>query len=386
MTVTRAGAAVAGCAVLLCAAAIAADYPELLVFAAGCAAALALAAVWVAGSRVRLATSRAFTPPQPSDGQTVTVTLAVTNLSARPSPPVLAVDEIGGVRYEAPVPALGGYEQRTVAYEFTAGRRGALRVGRTSVGHRDPFGLLSAARPTGQEGVLRVHPRRHGGVLPLTAVGVDGDGRSATAVPYDDIAFHSLRDYQPGDPLRLIHWRSTAKRGVATVRQPAAPDEPEQMLLLDTDAAVCSAERFEDAVRITASLAAAVRAAGLGLDLRTTGDDPPVRLVRTMRPGADHGPALDLLCDVEQAPRGPGLAAVLAGLPTPPEGAVLGVVTGRLSDAAAAAFAGVRRRFRAVYLVQVGAAGPPGGVNGVVHTSVETSEDFVTAWNLLVRP
>lgn len=385
---TRAGAAVAAGGALLAAAGVALRYPELTLLAAGCAAALAGAAIWVAAGRTHVTTSRRVTPPRPTEGQPVTVAVEVVNRGSRPSRPVTAVDLVDGVPYDVPVPALAAGGRHTARYDYLPARRGRVVLAPTAVGRRDPFGLLSASRPTGRVDVVRVHPRRHPGALPPAVAGAEDGTRAAAGHPaYDDTAFHSLRDYRPGDPLRRIDWRTTAKRGIPTVRQQEAPREAGHVLLLDTDARVCSAGHFEDAVRITASLAAAISDAGLALDLRTTGADPPVRLARA---GADLLPVLDLLCDVAQqraAAASPvPLVAALLALPSYPGGTALTVVTGRLSGTAAAAVTAARRRVTAVYAVQVGATPGPGALNGVRHVAVAASEEFVPAWNRLVRP
>lgn len=390
MRATRAGAAAGTGAVALGAAGLAADYPELTLLAAGCAAALAVAAGWLARARTPLTATRRITPPRPAEGSPVTVTVEVTNPGSRPSPPVTAVERIDGTAFTLAVPPLAGHARHTAAYEYVPARRGRLPVSGTSIVHGDPFGLLTAVLPAGPPGEIRVHPRRHPGALPPAAAGEGAEGRAAAAhPPFDEIAFHSLREYRPGDPLRLVHWRATARRGTPIVRQQAAPDEADHLLLLDTDARVCSAVLFEDAVRVTASLAAAIRAAGLGLDLRTTGGDRPLRLPRSGAPGADLSAALDLLTDVAQDHRGhAALPAALAQLP-PADGTMsLTVITGRLPATAATALSALSARrghYATVHVVQLVPAPPPAALDGIRHIAVASSEEFVTAWNGLVR-
>src|SRR5690606_19226700 len=47
----------------------------------------------------------------------------------------------------------------------------------------------------------------------------DLEGLPATDLSRDDVSFHALNEYQPGDDLRHVHWRSTARTGVMMVRQ-----------------------------------------------------------------------------------------------------------------------------------------------------------------------
>ena len=49
-----------------------------------------------------------------------------------------------------------------------------------------------------------------------------------------DLAFHALREYQPGDDRRYIHWRS-AKAGRLLVRQFLDTRRSHVTVLIDTD-------------------------------------------------------------------------------------------------------------------------------------------------------
>ena len=66
---------------------------------------------------------------------------------------------------------------------------------------------------------LFVHPR----TVSLESLGAgllrDLEGETTQEMSMSDLAFHALREYQPGDDRRYIHWRSSAKAGRLLVRQ-----------------------------------------------------------------------------------------------------------------------------------------------------------------------
>ena len=230
--------------------------------------------------------------------------------------------------------------------------------------------------------VLRVHPRVHA-VEPLpTGYSRDMDGPTSSTAPRGGVAFHSLREYQPGDDTRLIHAKSSARAGTLMVRHNVVPNEPRMMVVLDTSAAPYRDGAFEDAVRIAASLAVSAVDHGFPLDLRTTSG------ARSCRPTGpcDRSELLDLLAGVELlgrrpragraagdgAPRRRGVARRRHRPPGPERGA-------RSSPAC-----GPGSRW-----CRWSSVGPPAGrpepTRGALVLDVATSEEFAAAWDRLVR-
>jgi uncharacterized protein (DUF58 family) len=104
--------------------------------------------------------------------------------------------------------------------------------------------------------------RRHqpGGVSLASSVG-------------DAEEFVSLRDYRPGDPLRLIHWRSWAKAGKPIVKEYQEEYFVRHALILDTFWPVAGEDRFEEAVSLAASFVSTVDTRESLLDLLFVGTD-----------------------------------------------------------------------------------------------------------------
>ena len=71
-----------------------------------------------------------------------------------------------------------------------------------------------------------------------------------------DLAFHALREYQPGDDRRYIHWRSSAKHGRLLVRQFLDTRRSHLAVVVDTSPEVYTGE--DDAVELAISCAASL--------------------------------------------------------------------------------------------------------------------------------
>lgn len=99
-------------------------------------------------------------------------------------------------------------------------RRGRFALGPTSVVSADPFGLFHASRQFPAEESLMVLPTIYELTAFPAASGILPGGR-AIRRKSSDVTPHaaSVREYAPGDPLKSIHWPTTARRGKIMVKE-----------------------------------------------------------------------------------------------------------------------------------------------------------------------
>ncbi|MFN8075911.1 MAG: DUF58 domain-containing protein [Kineosporiaceae bacterium] len=387
---TRSGVALLVLAPVLLLAGWIVDYPELVVLGLACLLAVLVAAIWMV-LQPNLVGVRDIDPSRVAQGEGARAVLTVRNRSRRRSPPILASESVGDRQVIVPLPTLAAGAEHTTAYHLPTSRRGVFDVGPLTIGHSDPLRLMTIGRRHSTLSTLYVHPRLHT-VLPLpTGRNEDMDGPTSNSSPRGGIAFHSLREYELGDDLRLVHWKSYAKTGTLMVRNNVVPNEPKMWVVLDTRAdsytetdAAARRDRddaessFEDAVRAAGSLALAAYTHDFPLEVITTGGFRAA----ASRSAGDFGEVLDLLAAVQVGEDDPGLRA-LTSLPVTEDGIALGVVTGQPDADQTGAVALVRPRFQMVSVVQVGErfGRPAPHIGGAFCINVATSEEFAMAWN-----
>ena len=113
--------------------------------------------------------------------------------------------------------ARGAGVQRQVP--IPTGRRGVVPVGPVRTVRADPVGLVRRELIWADVAELFVHPRTIG--IPSLSTGLirDLEGKPTRDLSNNDVSFHALREYLPGDERRYIHWKSTARTGKYMVRQ-----------------------------------------------------------------------------------------------------------------------------------------------------------------------
>jgi uncharacterized protein (DUF58 family) len=155
-------------------------------------------------------------------------------------------------------------EEARAAYRFPTDRRGRFEVGPLRATLTDPFGLVTVTRRILAAEEVIVYPRVHD-ITPPAEVGgldLDRDHPSVRARVEPSGDFMTLRDYAPGDDLRHVHWRSTARRGHLMMRQNETRRRAPVLLVLDVRPAAHDRASFERAVEAVASIATALDRAG----------------------------------------------------------------------------------------------------------------------------
>jgi uncharacterized protein (DUF58 family) len=154
------------------------------------------------------------------------------------------------------LPFLSPFALRTETVPLPPMPRGVHTVGPVAYEKTDPVGLVSRRFTSGTALELFVAPRVT--ELSLFAGGLtnDLDGATSQQLSMSDLAFHALREYVPGDDLRHVHWRSSAKAGELLVRQYHETRRGHVTILVDDHRDSYRRLRdFELAVSVAASIA-----------------------------------------------------------------------------------------------------------------------------------
>lgn len=129
---------------------------------------------------------------------------------------------------------VGGRQTRSYRARTWITRRGRFTLGPTTLTTGDPFGLFRATRTFPAQGSLVAFPSMfHIESFPYLPGLLQG-GRVISRKALDITAHaSSVREYAPGDPLRRIHWPSTARRGELMVKEFDRDPQTEIWLFLD---------------------------------------------------------------------------------------------------------------------------------------------------------
>ena len=193
----------------------------------------------------------------------------------------------------------------------------------------DPFGLESVSVPRPAPGALLVYPRLVRLERLFSESGAHAhDGRRLLLRRHSGFELHGVREYEQGESLRRVHWRSTARRGQLMVKELEDAPRDEIAVLLDADASAVVGESFDMQVRAAGSILESYVRRGRRAVLVVNSERRDVQQVHS--PAADWRRALELLAAAEPTGRG-SLGRLLAEHDGPAARALeLAVVTARL--------------------------------------------------------
>jgi len=296
-------------AVAVLAAAWAVGATALAILGVGLALAAVLAKTWTWAVTRSLAVER-LPPSAPSvEGEPLTLEVLVRGrpwLASR----IELRDRIGPLGEQRI--ALGRNDGAAVVVERAPRGRYALGPGTLLVD--DPLGLSRLELPVPAVGAVLVRPRVPQLGLLFSDAGSRGDGGRRQPVRRPSgLEPHGVREYVEGEPLRAVHWATSARRGQLMVRELEDAPRDSVAVLLDVERSSIAGppgdSSLDDAVRAAAGLVRAHAARSRGAMLVIGTPAPDVHRVRTL--GAEWERALDALAGVEGA-EGTPLASLVA--------------------------------------------------------------------------
>ncbi len=217
------------------------------------------------------------------EGQQRRVRLTVTNRGLRRRYFFTVGDElpegleaVGEGAGRALIPSLGAEEEFSIDYTLRANRRGVYRIGPARLEHADLIGMFNFRRQLGEADELVVHPTptRMPNVW-LSVASLRAPQRPRRRFRGEGIELYGTRPFVPGDDLRRVDWKSTARRGQLIVREYERAEATDATVIMDLQGAVHYGEgddaTIERAVKLAASITAQMLERGSSVGLIAMG-------------------------------------------------------------------------------------------------------------------
>ncbi|MCB0217213.1 MAG: DUF58 domain-containing protein [Chloroflexi bacterium] len=207
--------------------------------------------------------------------------------------------------------SLGAYQHMTWRYTLTCPRRGHFRFGPVELASGDLFGLFETRRELDLGDRLVVYPRlRELAELGFPAGEPYGGRRADRVLNQDPLRPIGVRDYAPGDRMRDVHWKASARLPGAALQvkvlEPVSRPAVLVLLNINTRAHVAlgvDPEVQEHLISVAASIAVAASRQGHPMGLVANGILPGTG--RAIRMPIGQGPTIVPRCLEALAAVGP---------------------------------------------------------------------------------
>jgi uncharacterized protein (DUF58 family) len=261
----------------------------------------------------------------------------------------------------------GVFGRLTRRFTVDCNRRGYFLYGPATLSTGDGFGMFSRKGTLPGQQRLIVYPKLYPAeALRLPAKNPFGARAADAHLVEDPLRYAGIRDWQPEDGLKRVHWKATARRQELLSRVYEPTEEPQVVIFLN----VATLERhwlghipelMERAISVAGSLASVMSEdrvpVGLIANGVLPGSDQPLRLLPGRSPG-QLVRILELLAAVTPFASAPIENLLLRESPRLPWGATLLVVTAIAHDDLLAALLDLRRAGRKIALFTLAEAPP----------------------------
>jgi uncharacterized protein (DUF58 family) len=193
--------------------------------------------LWAALSLEEVTIDRSVDTERAFQGDDIEVTFTIENRKRLPIPWIeikefvprgllvegaKAIEQVylGGATLDVST-SLGAYERVRIRRKLTALSRGVYKLGKTDIRSGDLFGLYpSDASLERTQWSIYVYPQiKDLREFRLPSLRPIGDSLSRDRMWQDPSRPSGVREYRPGDPIKHIDWKSTARRGDLFVRE-----------------------------------------------------------------------------------------------------------------------------------------------------------------------
>jgi uncharacterized protein (DUF58 family) len=187
------------------------------------------------------------------------------------------------------VTAVGGNSENQWHTHGLCTQRGLFTLGPTGLKTSDPFGIYSVNIFDPASRSLMVMPP----VVPLPPIevahgGIHGEGKPLPNAPERSISSGSVREFVPGDSMRWIHWRTSARKSKPFVRIFDGTPAGDWHIILDMNQEAQVGEGWDSTVEHSVILAASLADRGLRLQ-RSVGLIANSRDLVWLHPGEGEG-------------------------------------------------------------------------------------------------
>ncbi len=271
--------------------------------------------------------------------------------------------------------SLAWYERIRWEYKIKGKSRGFYRIGPARMESGDLFGFFESHKPVDRNDYILVYPR----VVSLPELGIPavrplGETRGGIRIFQDESRPSGLREYQVGDPLKIVDWKATARMQDLHVRtfEPSSAFTVILVVLVETAERTWegySPVNLERVITSAASVASYATEQQYSVGLFSNGT--PILADRPMRLNPSSNPEqltiiLEALATIRPLAIGPMAPQLEQNSRQFPLGATLVVIAAILTQDMMSVISDLRAKGHRIVVIFVGDTEPPAMPEGVI--------------------